>query len=393
MLELKRIVQFLQKQKLVNLDVLSPLKSLITAILGIKESSLFDQWTKRMDALETYRDQLKAPLSITTLSADVIQTLLSHMASTLQYSMDRLLKIHPIPYTYFVYEVDRYDLLPKANANALQTVRAKSFKRTPLPHFLEAPARMLSNGFLTAQQATKLYTAIQQSPLYDAPLKIYKTSAPLDQQSMEIGRIRAFTPGWLERESAFLHMTYKYMLGLLKAEAYPSFFEAMQNGLTCFMKPEVYGRSPLENSSFIATTNNPDSSKHGQGFYARLSGSTAEVISMWKRLILGASLFTFTQGKLQFQIQPTIPLDYFKDGKIETTLFAHTKIRLTITESLKPTDKVLKVTGYRLLSPKQTQPIVIQGSSIQGDHAMAIRQKRYSEIEVLLKGGQPATSN
>lgn len=393
MLELKRIVHFLQKQKLINLEVLSPLKTLITSILGIKDSNLFDQWSKRMDALETYRDQLKAPLTTTTISTDIIQSLLSHMAKTLENSMDRLLKIHPIPYTYFVYEVDQYDLLPKTNANALQTVRAKSFKRSPLPHFLEAPARMLSNGFLSPQQASKLYTAIQQSPLYDAPLKIYKTSAPLDQQSMEIGRIRAFTPGWLERESAFLHMTYKYMLGLLKAEAYPSFFEAMQNGLTCFMKPEVYGRSPLENSSFIATTNNPDSSKHGQGFYARLSGSTAEVISMWKRLLLGTNLFTYPQGKLQFQVQPAIPLDYFKDGKIETTLFATTKIRLLITEPIKATDKALHVVGYRLMLPKQNQPIVIQGSLIQGEQALAIRQKRYSEIEVLLKGGQPATIN
>jgi len=387
MLELKRIVHFLQKQAKVNLEVLSPLKNLITTLVGIKDASLFDQWSKRMDALETYRDQLKSPLSITTIQAEVIQTLLHHMATTLQGSIERLLKIHPIPYTYFIYEVDRYDLLPKTNANAMQTVRTKSFKRTPLPHFLEAPARMLSNGFLTPEQADKLYRTIQQSPLFDARLKIYKTSAPLDQQSMEIGRIRAFTPGWLERESAFLHMTYKYMLGLLKAEAYPAFFETMQDGLTCFMKPEVYGRSPLENSSFIATTNNPDSSKHGQGFYARLSGSTAEVISMWKRLILGKTLFSYSQQKLQFQIQPTIPLDYFKDGKIETTLFANIKVRLSITEKLKSTDKALAVIGYRLLSPTQTQPIVIAGNTIKGDYAMAIRQKRISEIEVLLKGG------
>jgi hypothetical protein len=309
------------------------------------------------------------------------------MADTLQQSMDRLLKIHPIPYTYFIYEVDRYDLLPKANANALQTVRAKSFKRIPLPHFLEAPARMLSNGFLTPEQASKLYGAIKQSPLYDVPLKIYKTSAPLDQQSMEIGRIRAFTPGWLERESAFLHMTYKYMLGLLKAETYPSFFEAMKDGLTCFMNPQVYGRSPLENSSFIATSNNPDASKHGQGFYARLSGSTAEVLSMWKRLLFGAKLFTYAQRQLQFQIQPTIPLDYFKDGIIETTLFAQTKIRFIITETVKPTTQTFTVIGYRLMLPQQTQPIVIHGASIKGEHALAIRQKRFREIEVLLKGG------
>ena len=387
MLELKRIVQFLRQQNMVDVDVLSPLKTLIQSLFNNNETTLFGQWSKRMDALETYRDQLKLPLSTTTLPVSVIQKLLTHMADTLQQSMDRLLKIHPIPYTYFIYEVDRYDLLPKANASALQTVRAKSFKRTPLPHFLEAPARMLSNGFLTPEQASKLYGAIKQSPLYDVPLKIYKTSAPLDQQTMEIGRIRAFTPGWLERESAFLHMTYKYMLGLLKAETYPSFFEAMKDGLTCFMNPQVYGRSPLENSSFIATSNNPDASKHGQGFYARLSGSTAEVLSMWKRLLFGAKLFTYAQRQLQFQIQPTIPLDYFKDGIIETTLFAQTKIRFIITETVKPTTQTFTVIGYRLMLPQQTQPIVIHGASIKGEHALAIRQKRFREIEVLLKGG------
>jgi len=388
MLELKRLVQFLQQQKMTAIEVLAPLNTLITSLLAVKDGSLFDQWSMRMDALERYRDQLKAPLTTTTISAELIQSLLTHMAKTLQSSVERLLAIHPIPYTYFIYEVDQYDLLPKANGNAMQTVRAKSFKRVPLPHFLEAPARMLSNGFLSPEQAAKLYQAIQHSPLYDAPLKIYKTSTPLDQQSMEIGRIRAFTPGWLERESAFLHMTYKYMLGLLKAEAYPSFFEAMQHGLTCFMDPQIYGRSPLENSSFIATTNNPDSSKHGQGFYARLSGSTAEVISMWKRLLLGKKLFSLKNHQLQFQIQPTIPLEYFKDGKIETTLFADIKIRLTIIESLKSTDKIASVSGYRFSYLNQTQPIVIQGTTIEGEHALAIRQKRIHEIEVLLRGGQ-----
>jgi hypothetical protein len=37
--------------------------------------------------------------------------------------------------------------------------------------------------------------------------------------------------------------------------------------------------------------------------------------------------------------------------------------------------------------PQQTQPIVIHGASIKGEHALAIRQKRFREIEVLLKGG------
>jgi hypothetical protein len=114
---------------------------------------------------------------------------------------------------------------------------------------------------------------------------------------------------------------------------------------------------------------------------------------MWKRLLFGPRLFTYDQDQLQFQIQPSIPMNYFKDGVIETTLFANTKIRLLLTETIKPTDQSFHVIGYRLSLTTKTQPIVIDGALIKGAHALAIRQKRYSQIEVLLKGGQPATSN
>ena len=60
-------------------------------------------------------------------------------------------------------------------------------------------------------------TRVKASGIYDKALKMYKTSESLEALSMEYGRIRAFTPGWLERESVFLHMEYKYLLGLLKA--------------------------------------------------------------------------------------------------------------------------------------------------------------------------------
>lgn len=53
-------------------------------------------------------------------------------------------------------------------------------------------------------------------------------------------------------------------------------FEDLKNALPPFMDPSVYGRSTLENSSFIASSVNPDESMHGRGFVARLSGTTAE---------------------------------------------------------------------------------------------------------------------
>ena len=63
---------------------------------------------------------------------------------------------------------------------------------------------------------------------------------------------------------------------------FPSrFFEEIKTGLVPFMNNKVYGRSPLEAASFIVSSAFPDPKLHGASFLARLSGSTAEMLSMW----------------------------------------------------------------------------------------------------------------
>ena len=47
-------------------------------------------------------------------------------------------------------------------------------------------------------------------------------------------------------------MEFKYILELIKNELYEEFFEDIKTAMPPFMNPEVYGRSILENSSFIA---------------------------------------------------------------------------------------------------------------------------------------------
>jgi hypothetical protein len=387
MLELKRLVHFMQSLSSQDVEVLAPLVNLIESLLTINQPTLFARWSARMDALEAYREALKKPLAVATVPGEKVTSLLKKMETTLDASLQRLLAIHPIPYTYFAYDVTDYEVMPSGNAERT-FVKAKAFKRINIPHFLEAPARLLSSGFVRGEAANKLYQTIKASNLYDQGLNIYKTSMPLDEQSMEIGRIRAFTPGWLERESAFLHMTYKYMLGLLKAEAYQPYFETIATGMTCFMDPLVYGRSPLENSSFIATSNNPDKSKHGQGFYARLSGSTAEVISMWKRLFFGPKLFSIRDGQLQCQMAPKLPVSFFKNGQVKTRLFANTEVVMTLQNKEGQLDDKLTVIGYRLFTKTSTTPTAIAGAVIQGSLAEAIRLGQFVKIEVLLKGGQ-----
>lgn len=98
------------------------------------------------------------------------------------------------------------------------------------------------------EQARAMYERIKASELYDPELGMYKTSVSLEEESDEIGRIRAFTAGWLERESVFLHMTYKYLLSLLKAGLYDEFFSEIRLSLIPFLDPqcmdEVRWRTP-----------------------------------------------------------------------------------------------------------------------------------------------------
>lgn len=201
--------------------------------------------------------------------------------------------------TFFIYEATDYETIKDDTGQVvishygLQNVKVKEFKAKALPYFLEAPARALK-VIDKIEDAKKIYQQVKATDLYDRNLKMYKTSIKLDSESQEIGRIRAFTQGWQERESIFLHMTYKYLLGLLKAGLYREFFTEIKSNMVCFMEPEIYGRSVLENSSFIASSVNPNPKLHGQGFVARISGTTAEFIEYmvyddgWKRWLQDA---------------------------------------------------------------------------------------------------------
>lgn len=83
---------------------------------------------------------------------------------------------------------------------------------------------------------------------------MYKVNASLQNASYELGRARAFTPGWLENESIWLHMEYKYLLELLHAQLYEEFLEDFHHAAIPFLDERQYGRSIWENSSFIASS-------------------------------------------------------------------------------------------------------------------------------------------
>ncbi|MBD5131878.1 MAG: cellobiose phosphorylase [Clostridiales bacterium] len=247
-----------------------------------------------------------------------------------------------------------------------------SFEARALPHFAEGVAKGLAIGDRDSYERAK------RSSLYDEKLGLFKTSEPLDGETLEIGRIRSFPAGWLERESCFLHMSYKTLLALLEAGMYDEFYAQIKTGLVPFMPAERYGRSTLENSSFIVTSNHGDETKHGKGYQARLTGANAEILSMWRTMMGAEQPFVLGEHGLEFRLEPKLEKSFFKDGKASFTLFGTTKVTY-INNSGRSTWDGVKVARYKLIG-KQT----IETERVIGEQAEAVRNGKYSQIEVQL---------
>ena len=89
---------------------------------------------------------------------------------------------------------------------------------------------------------------------------------------------------------------------------FADFWEEIKTGLTPFMDPKIYARSPLECASFIASSYHMDKSIHGTGFLARLSGSTAEFLSMYHVMMYGRQPFVVDDesGELALKLVQTV---------------------------------------------------------------------------------------
>ena len=175
-----------------------------------------------------------------------------------------------------------------------------------MPYFLEGQVRYFKLNS-SKEDKLDLYKKVKNSDLYDQKLNMYRVNASLEESTYELGRARAFTPGWLENGSIWLHMEYKYLLGLLKSGLYKEYIEDFKLAAVPFQDPAVYGRSLLENSSFIASSVNPNEKIHGKGFVARLSGSTVEFLNMWQIIMFGQTPFTMKDQGLCLEFAPVFP--------------------------------------------------------------------------------------
>jgi len=348
----------------------------------------FNYWDEVSLAREDYREALRlgATGEIET-KASSLTKLLRKMQNKLNVAIEKARELGKGIYpTFIAYDVTDYEVIKDEEGNektgykGYTLVKAKGFKIRELPKFLEGPARALK-VVKNKNELREMYRLVKESDIYDSKLKTYKTSADLDGETQEIGRIRAFTKGWLERESNFMHMTYKYLLGLLKAGLYKEFHEAMKTNLVCFMDPSVYGRSPMEHSSFIASSANPDPLTHGQGFVARLSGTTAEMLSIWLYMMVGKHMFVMEKGQLKFALNPHIHSSFFtKEGKVSFKLLGHTLVTYNV-EKPKNIYSEDCISHYELIKNGNITKL----NNVVGEYAQKVREGYYDHIKVYLK--------
>ncbi len=342
-MELERIVNFLVNDMDMSRTYSLPeeiavfIRETAEKLVAFGEGKLnqFEYWDAVATVRENYRDKVQYTMTgkEDSLTAEEIKSYLEMAHDKILKGIQKAKEMgNGLMPTYITYKADDFSVKKDANGEEILThyglpaVEVKHFVPVLLPAFLEGPARYLKT-LDDKEEAKKLYETVKASDLYDKKIQMYKTSVPIDHMGFENGRIRAFTAGWQERESVFLHMSYKYQYGLLKAGLYDEFFEEMKHVMVPFLDPAVYGRSTLENSSFIASSLNPDPSTHGRGFVARLSGSTTEVMSMWSTMMAGNTPFTTEDGVLTFSLQPTLAGWLFdEDGKVQFQMCSKTTV-------------------------------------------------------------------
>jgi hypothetical protein len=390
MFELKKLAKFVHTQLLKSenqsFTLLEDTAQLLMGLNDMEEKDDLTNWNHRMNLLEDYRlKRLNRSVETVEINHELALSILKKILKQLEISTEKAKQVDEVIPTYLTFEADRYEQILDANKKpiighyGLPLVHVKSFKMRPLPSFLEGPARYIKNSN-DKEEAFEIYQKVKKTGLYDQKQKFYQTSVSLENESFEIGRLKAFTPGWLERESNFLHMTYKYLLGLLKVGLYETFYEEIKSNYTCFMDPKIYGRSPLEVSSFIATSSNPDPKKHGQGFVARLSGSTAEMLSMYQFMFHGKHIFEFKDGNLIYKPKPKLSKTFFKDQKVETTLFGSIKVTYVNPKNLNTFDDDAYI--EKIIVKKDGETKTFNQGFVDGIWANDIREKNVFEIIV-----------
>ncbi|MDD4954685.1 MAG: hypothetical protein PHP17_01410 [Candidatus Omnitrophica bacterium] len=291
-------------------------------------------------------------------------------------------------FTYFRYTIEKFSVKGK-------DIKPIKFKREALPHFLEGSVHALRT-----QGESSIYEALRKTDIFDKSLNMYRLNASLEKEPLEIGRSRIFTPGWLENESIWLHMEYKYLLEVLKKGLYEEFYADFHKCAVCFFDAEKYGRNILENSSFIVSSANPDKNLWNKGFVARLSGATVELLNMWIVMCMGKAPFSLNENKeAVLKFSPVLKSELFTKAEeriefcgrtevIESNCFAFRLFSKTLVVYHNPERKDTfdrNCAVCKIVVTEGAKKHAIEGSTIEPALSQKIRQGKISRIDIYLK--------
>jgi hypothetical protein len=387
-------------------DFFANLDHLLTEL---KSDQDFLYWQQAGKIKEEYREQVFADLTGREVAVSIRKMMgfLNKVESKLERAVRLAEEDNGLFTMYYSYQAEEYEKLGQRSENGLGKVAVKKFKQHRLPPFLEAQVRGMKI-LKDDQKAQKLAKAVQNSELFDEKLKMYRVNGDLSAESYEIGRARAFSPGWLENGSIWLHMEYKYLLELLKSGLYEEYYQAINDALVPFQDPNRYGRSILENSSFILSSLNGDTKNHGRGYIARLSGSTAEYINMWSLMAFGEQPFKYEFEELIYQPEPKLSADLFTEDERKVKLqlsetetaevvipeaaFAHRFLGQTLVIYHNPSRKdtfgedKAEISKYKLTAINGKE-FEVEAGEIIGELAYQIRNREFERIDIFLVSG------
>lgn len=346
---------------------------------------LFKYWDVVAAAREDYRNNVQYYFSgnSTSIPASDVSDMVDKWLEQIELGMKRAMKFATIgfgddgtsgiPACFFSYNVTEWVLNENRNAVGLPLVNAKAMSVGRFPLFLEGPVRYMKTIQDDHEKMQDIYQRVLHSGLRDKELKMYFLSASLKGQTYDMGRQIAFAPGWLENQSIWMHMSYKYYLQLIRGKLYDEFFSEMKGGgMLPFMDAKTYGRSLMECSSFLASSAFPDPSIHGKGFSARLSGSTAEFMSIWKIMFIGEKPFFLNENdEVEFQLMPVLPSWLFEDAEADSEPHRDDDGNLVVSFNLFASIKVIyhNPSGGNIygLNPKSYTVTMTDGNKVHVD--------------------------
>lgn len=393
--ELLRLMEYImkacKKYGQEKLELPRELWGLLSELLKAIESfGTFRYWDSTASVRESYRESIRLGFSgeEKELYLHELHGIVRQLHDKLEASINKAMAendgIYP---TYFYYHPAKYERLDDSRAN----VRVTGFELRRMPLFLEGAVKGMKICRSKAE-AGELYQKVKNSRLFDGKLKMYKISEPLNSLSADFGRITAFTGGWFENETVWLHMEYKYMLEVLNIGLYDEFFSDFRNVLVPFLKPELYGRSILENSSFLASSANPDQSIHGKGFVARLSGATAEFLSIWNTMMTGHKPFELQEGKLCLRFKPILPHWLFDENNELSFMFLGKTVVTCHNPGRKSTYlEYMEISAITILYEDGSE-ISLAGQVIPEPYSLDIRCGKVREIHITIRELHPAAS-